>query len=144
MPLPSQEYAQGMHGDKIDQIASPLPVRPSFLPSNRRLVDYRCGGSFALALDGALCLPLFLFSSTKQRRDETRRGHQTRSALRLSSSGRVNPPLGSRALREETGASRSGRDRQTPDRPHWRAGTSVRPYHVSLALPRPVSLALAR
>ncbi|TNY22351.1 putative Uvb-resistance protein uvr8 [Rhodotorula diobovata] len=47
----NSEYAQGMHGDKIDQIASPLPVRPSFLPSNRRLVDYRCGGSFALALD---------------------------------------------------------------------------------------------
>ncbi|BGP38417.1 hypothetical protein JCM10450v2_002362 [Rhodotorula kratochvilovae] len=48
----NSEYAQGMHGEKIDQIASPLRVNTaSFLPSNRRLVDYRCGGSFALALD---------------------------------------------------------------------------------------------
>ncbi|KPV76559.1 uncharacterized protein RHOBADRAFT_52550 [Rhodotorula graminis WP1] len=47
----NSEYAQGMHGEKIDQITSPLAIKPDFLPSNRRLVDYRCGGSFALALD---------------------------------------------------------------------------------------------
>ncbi|GAA5821445.1 hypothetical protein JCM3770_007085 [Rhodotorula araucariae] len=48
----NSEYAQGMHGEKIDQIASPLRVNTApFLPSNRRVVDYRCGGSFALALD---------------------------------------------------------------------------------------------
>lgn len=48
-----QEYCQAMHGQKIDQIVSPVPIDSSFLPSNRRIVDYRCGGSFALALDGA-------------------------------------------------------------------------------------------
>lgn len=41
-----------MHGEKIDQILSPLAIDSSFLPSNRRIIDYRCGGSFALALDG--------------------------------------------------------------------------------------------
>ncbi|EGU12704.1 putative Uvb-resistance protein uvr8 [Rhodotorula toruloides ATCC 204091] len=47
----NSEYCQAMHGQKIDQIVSPLPIDSSFLPSNRRIIDYRCGGSFALALD---------------------------------------------------------------------------------------------
>ncbi|GAA5867271.1 hypothetical protein JCM3774_002395 [Rhodotorula dairenensis] len=47
----NSEYAQAMHGRKIDQILRPLEIDHSFVPANRRLVDYRCGGSFALALD---------------------------------------------------------------------------------------------
>ncbi len=47
-----QEYAQAIHGRKIDQIAAPLAIDDSFLPPARRLVDYRCGGSFSLVLDG--------------------------------------------------------------------------------------------
>lgn len=49
----SQEYAQALHGRKIDQIHLPTPIDDSFLPSARRIVDYRCGGSFSLVLDGA-------------------------------------------------------------------------------------------
>jgi len=41
-----------MHGRKIDQISAPLAIDHSFLPSARRIVDYRCGGSFGLVLDG--------------------------------------------------------------------------------------------
>lgn len=50
-----QEYAQALHGRKIDQIHVPTPIDDSFLPSARRIVDYRCGGSFAIVLDGASC-----------------------------------------------------------------------------------------
>ncbi|ORY79291.1 regulator of chromosome condensation 1/beta-lactamase-inhibitor protein II [Leucosporidium creatinivorum] len=47
----NSEYAQALHGRKIDQIHVPTPIDDSFLPSSRRIVDYRCGGSFALVLD---------------------------------------------------------------------------------------------
>lgn len=52
----SQEYAQGLHGRKVDQIHSPTEIDSSFLPSSRRIVDFRCGGSFSLILDSE---PLF-------------------------------------------------------------------------------------
>lgn len=55
---PLQEYAQALHGRKIDQIHVPTPIDDSFLPSARRIVDYRCGGSFAIVLDGASYFPL--------------------------------------------------------------------------------------
>jgi hypothetical protein len=47
-----------MHSRKIDQIHSPTAIDDSFLPSSRRLVDYRCGGSFSLAIDGESALSL--------------------------------------------------------------------------------------
>lgn len=49
----SQEYAQGLHGRKIDQIhTATLVPTESFLAPGRRIVDFRCGGSFSLLLDG--------------------------------------------------------------------------------------------
>ncbi|GAA6000427.1 hypothetical protein JCM10207_008007 [Rhodosporidiobolus poonsookiae] len=48
----NSEYCQALHGRKIDQIPSPLEIDASFLPSpSRRIVDFRCGGSFSLVLD---------------------------------------------------------------------------------------------
>ncbi|GAA5906171.1 uncharacterized protein JCM6883_005465 [Sporobolomyces salmoneus] len=50
----NSEYAQAGHGKKIDQITSPLEVlaNETFLGNGeRRVVDYRCGGSFGLILD---------------------------------------------------------------------------------------------
>ncbi|GAA5949831.1 hypothetical protein JCM21900_004216 [Sporobolomyces salmonicolor] len=48
----NSEYAQAFHGGKIDQIHSPLLIaHECFLPPSRRIVDFQCGGSFALALD---------------------------------------------------------------------------------------------
>ncbi|BGP06475.1 hypothetical protein JCM10049v2_002297 [Rhodotorula toruloides] len=80
----NSEYCQAMHGQKIDQIVSPLPIDSSFLPSNRRIVDYRCGGSFALALDdrgsvysagyGALGLGKDKLQSQKPQRIDSLRG----------------------------------------------------------------------
>jgi len=52
----AQEYAQAGHGKKIDQIVSPLYVnaQETFLEKHggRRIVDYQCGGSFGVLLDG--------------------------------------------------------------------------------------------
>ncbi|GAA5975842.1 hypothetical protein JCM10908_005298 [Rhodotorula pacifica] len=80
----NSEYAQAMHGRKIDQILRPLEIDHSFLPSNRRIVDYHCGGSFALALDdrgsvysagyGALGLGESGLRSAKPRRIEALEG----------------------------------------------------------------------
>ncbi|POY72465.1 hypothetical protein BMF94_4291 [Rhodotorula taiwanensis] len=66
----NSEYGQAMHARKIDQILRPLEIDHSFLPPSRQLVDYRCGGSFALALDGygALGLGESLVRSEKPRR----------------------------------------------------------------------------
>ncbi|GAA5830750.1 hypothetical protein JCM11251_001062 [Rhodosporidiobolus azoricus] len=48
----NSEYAQALHSRKIDQIPSALEIDSSFLPSpSRRIVDFRCGGSFSLVLD---------------------------------------------------------------------------------------------
>ncbi|GAA5885643.1 hypothetical protein JCM6882_007509 [Rhodosporidiobolus microsporus] len=48
----NSEYAQALHSHKIDQIPTPLEIDSSFLPSpSRRIVDFRCGGSFSLVLD---------------------------------------------------------------------------------------------
>ncbi|GAA5998340.1 RCC1 domain-containing protein [Rhodotorula paludigena] len=76
----NSEYCQGMHGEKIDQILSPLAIDSSCLPSNRRMIDYRCGGSFALALDdrgsvysagyGALGLGMDVLQARKPQRIE--------------------------------------------------------------------------
>ncbi|BGP54430.1 hypothetical protein JCM8202v2_002009 [Rhodotorula sphaerocarpa] len=78
------EYAQAMHARKIDQILRPTEMDHSFLPSNRRIVDYRCGGSFALALDdrgsvysagfGALGLGASLLRSERPRRIDALEG----------------------------------------------------------------------
>jgi hypothetical protein len=51
----AQEYAQALHSRKIDQIPSPLEIDSSLLPSpSRQIIDFQCGGSFSLVLDGAL------------------------------------------------------------------------------------------
>ncbi|KAK4702873.1 hypothetical protein P7C70_g3350, partial [Phenoliferia sp. Uapishka_3] len=48
----NSEYAQGLHGHKIDQIHSPTLVpTKSFLQPGRKIIDIRCGGSFSLLLD---------------------------------------------------------------------------------------------
>ncbi|GAA5928361.1 hypothetical protein JCM10213_005716 [Rhodosporidiobolus nylandii] len=47
----NSEYAQALHSHPIDQIPSPREIDSSFLPSSRRIVDFRCGGSFSLVLD---------------------------------------------------------------------------------------------
>ncbi|GAA5841146.1 hypothetical protein JCM5353_008977 [Sporobolomyces roseus] len=44
----NSEYAQAGHGKKIDMIQSPLEVS---LENGRKIVDYRCGGSFGVILD---------------------------------------------------------------------------------------------
>ncbi|KAM0755142.1 RCC1/BLIP-II [Meredithblackwellia eburnea MCA 4105] len=48
----NSEYGQALHGRKIDQILSPLPVPTStFLPTSSQIVDFRCGGSISILLD---------------------------------------------------------------------------------------------
>lgn len=48
----NSEYSQAMHGSKIDQILEPKKVeRGEWSGQGRRLIDWRCGGSFSLALD---------------------------------------------------------------------------------------------
>ncbi|GAA5849583.1 hypothetical protein JCM8547_000504 [Rhodosporidiobolus lusitaniae] len=48
----NSEYGQAFHSRTIDQIPTPLEIDSSFLPSpSRRIVDFRCGGSFSLVLD---------------------------------------------------------------------------------------------
>ncbi|SCZ93223.1 BZ3500_MvSof-1268-A1-R1_Chr6-2g08539 [Microbotryum saponariae] len=47
----NSEYAQGLQGIKIDQIHTPKPIDDFFLTPSRRIVDYQCGGSFAIVLD---------------------------------------------------------------------------------------------
>ncbi|KAL8286415.1 hypothetical protein RQP46_004432 [Phenoliferia psychrophenolica] len=48
----NSEYAQALHGRKIDQIHSATLVpTSSFLDPSRKLVDFRSGGSFSLLLD---------------------------------------------------------------------------------------------
>ncbi|GAA5951146.1 hypothetical protein JCM8115_005068 [Rhodotorula mucilaginosa] len=80
----NSEYAQALHDRKIDQILRPLAIDDSFVPPNRRLVDYRCGGSFALALDdrgsvytagfGALGLGASVLRSPRPRRVDALEG----------------------------------------------------------------------
>lgn len=48
----NSEYGQALHGVKIDQVLSPTPIDRSFLPLSRKIVDFQCGGSFSLILDG--------------------------------------------------------------------------------------------
>lgn len=85
-----------MQGKKIDQILSPLPIDHSFLPSARRIRDYRCGGSFALVLDGKSNAPHwspYQLGAARARHDETRRGHRTQPfATRPRTGG--SPPQG--------------------------------------------------
>ena len=41
-----------MHGQIVPQITSPMLVdTSSWLPPNRRIIDFRCGGSFSLVMD---------------------------------------------------------------------------------------------
>ncbi|GAA5968733.1 hypothetical protein JCM11641_000713 [Rhodosporidiobolus odoratus] len=74
----NSEYAQALHGRTIDQISAPLAIDLSFLPSPRRIADFRCGGSFSFLLDdrgsvyscgyGALGLGKDTLQSLKPRR----------------------------------------------------------------------------
>ncbi|GAA5946510.1 hypothetical protein JCM3765_000272 [Sporobolomyces pararoseus] len=45
----NSEYSQAGQGKKIDQILQPLIVP---LPEETRIIDYKCGGSFGILLDG--------------------------------------------------------------------------------------------
>lgn len=66
----NSEYSQAGHGRKIDQICSPLLVdakETGFLEKEaRRIIDFKCGGSFSLLLDGEFWL-LCLFPSCWRR-----------------------------------------------------------------------------
>ena len=106
--MDAQEYAQALHGRKIDQILRPLAIDHSFVPPNRRLVDYRCGGSFALALDGAWSLlpfPVPASESTPPWVD----------CFRKKGGGEKMIDAGAIVSAQSVLAAWSGRDRQNPD-----------------------------
>ena len=49
--LQGQEYAQAMHGEKIDRVMRAKLVEAEAF-DNAKIVDFRCAGSASLALTG--------------------------------------------------------------------------------------------
>lgn len=54
-----QEYAQAMHGRKIDQILQPTLVDPASI-GDATVLDFRIAGSSSVLLNGEVSLPLCL------------------------------------------------------------------------------------
>jgi hypothetical protein len=101
----AQKYAQALHSHKFDQFPSPFEIDSSFLPApSRQIIDFQCGGSFTLVLDGALLSFISLHPPRRPRGTSTA-AEEEKDRLNDEPAGAIGS------------AQRSRRAVRTPDRP---------------------------